>query len=141
MRKSWRRGPGSPEDIVTLTTEAVRSLRLGDSTTFGRLVAALADRPATDHYLATRLRQGITTARSRGWQPADVARYTTRRHTPRHARLATAAIADERTHPSVDGQEQLASPGSEWRQREGADHPLYVRTALELIHLLETIPP
>jgi hypothetical protein len=129
MRKSWRRGAGSPADIATLTTEALRSLTLGDSTTFVHLVAALADRPATGHHLSTRLRQGITTACSRGWQPADVIRYTTRRRTPRHARLATAAIADE--HPSVDGHEQ----------REGADHPLYVRTALELIHLLENIPP
>lgn len=169
MHRSWRRGPRSPEPspaeaAAAVTAEAVRSLHLGDGAAFGRHVADLVDRPGTPHWtlaadrcLAARLRRGVTTAWDRGWQPADVVRFASRRHTARHARLATDAIADEmRTYPSaaVDGlwQEQLASleaavwwadedsHPAEWCEHEDAERAVYVATAVELIHLLETLP-
>ncbi|CNF48619.1 Protein of uncharacterised function (DUF2786) [Mycobacterium tuberculosis] len=168
MRRSWRRGPGSPEPpadaAAAVTAEAVRALHRRDGAAFGRHVADLADRPGTAHWmlaadrcLAARLRRGVTTAWERGWQPADVVRFASRRRTARHGRLAADAIADEmRAYASttVDElwQEQLASleatvwwaaedsHPAEWCEREGAERTVYVATAVELIHLLETLP-
>ncbi|WP_433231919.1 DUF2786 domain-containing protein [Actinomadura formosensis] len=111
----------------------------------------------TDRCLAARLRRAVTTAWDRGWQPADVVRFASRRLTAGHARLATDAIADEmRAYPrtSVDAQwlDQLAALGaavwwtgddshpSEWCGREGVHHAVYVTCAIELIHLLEALP-
>ncbi|WP_346048393.1 DUF2786 domain-containing protein [Actinomadura chokoriensis] len=171
MPRSWRRGPGSPEppadlpaDAAAVTAEAVRSLHRGDGAAFGRYVADLVDRPGTpqwtlaaDRCLAARLRQGVATAWDRGWQPADVVRFAARRHTVRHARLATDAIAGEmRAYSSttVDGlwQEQLASLDAsvwwadedtfpaEWCEREHVERAGYIATAIELIRLLEALP-
>ncbi|MFA1544491.1 DUF2786 domain-containing protein [Actinomadura monticuli] len=179
MRKSWRRGPARkpsppPADAAdaagpaamadALVAEAVRSLSLGDGAAFHRLAADLAGRPGTPHWtrtadrrIAARLRQGVTTAWNRGWQPADIVRFASRRRTSRHARLATDAIAGElRTYSptTVDGQwhEQLAaldatiwwtdddSHPAEWCHHEHVDRAVYITTALELAHLLETLP-
>ncbi|MER7542807.1 DUF2786 domain-containing protein [Spirillospora sp. NPDC127506] len=166
MRKSWRRhaGPADrPGDIAAaLIAEALRALSLNDGAAFGRLAAGLADRPGhwtptVDRCLAARLRRAVSTAWARGWQPADVTRYATRRRTARHARLAADAIAGEMraySPTTVDDRwhEQLAtlqatvwwtddaSHPSEWCVREGVDRTAYITTALELIHLLEGLP-
>lgn len=166
MRRSWRRGPGSPgaDAAAAVTAEAVRSLHRGDGAAFGRHVADLADRPGTPHWtlaadrcVTARLRQGVTTAWDRGWQPADVVRFASRRHTARHARLAADAIAGEmRAYPAttVDGrwQEQLTSleaavwwadedsHPAEWCEREHVERAVFIATAIELIRLLETLP-
>ncbi|WP_141576475.1 DUF2786 domain-containing protein [Actinomadura sp. WMMA1423] len=165
MRKTWRRGTASEESAALAVDEAVRSLARGDRAAFRRLVAELTtgggDVPAwtaaADHRLADRLRHGVTTAWRRGWQPADLVRFTARRHTPRHARLSADAIADEmRAYPSgaVDDRwhEQLAVLGAEvwwpddgshpalWCRREGVERAVYVACALEIVQLLETLP-
>lgn len=176
MRKAWRRSqPGATttgsasltEAANALTTEAVRSLTRGDITAFERVLADLTTPPgrvsgdtwavSTHRCLATRMRQGVTSAWERGWQPADVVRFTSRRWTARHARLATDAIAAEmRTYSSatVDDQwhEQLSALGATpwwddddghpdaWCEREGVDHAVYVASAVELVHLLEFLP-
>ncbi|MFA1551266.1 DUF2786 domain-containing protein [Actinomadura chokoriensis] len=167
MRKSWRREPGSPEAAEaadTLAAEAVRSLSQGDDVTFRRLAASLADRPGTPHWaltagrcLTARLRRGVTAAWNRGWQPVDLVRFTSRLRTSRHARLATDAIADEMRaySPATVGEqwhEQLTSieaavwwtdddsHPTEWCHRENVDRAVYITTALELAHLLETLP-
>lgn len=110
-----------------------------------------------DRCLGARMRQGVTTAWERGWQPADVVRFTSRRRTARHARLATDAIAGEMraySGASVDDRwrEQLSALGAEtwwedddehpdaWCEREGVDHAVYVASAVELVHLLEWLP-
>lgn len=163
MRKTWRGDRTFEAAVAHTTDEAVRSLARGDRTLFRRLVGELTDRPGTpgwsvaaDRCLADRLRRGITSAWQRGWQPADLVRFTTRRHTTRHARLATDAIADEmRTYSpgTVDDRwhEQLAalqadvwwpddgSHPSHWCRREEVARATYVTCAVELIHLLETL--
>ncbi|MFG2091029.1 MULTISPECIES: DUF2786 domain-containing protein [unclassified Spirillospora] len=172
MRKARRRSrtrdaaAAAPltDDAGGLAAEAVRSLHRGDAAAFQRLVAELTGRPgvpgwpiAVRRCLAARLDQGITTAWERGWQPADVVRFTSRRRTSRHARLATDAIAGEmRAYAGTavdDGwYEQLAVLGAEvwwedddehpdaWCEREGVGHPAYVACAIELVHLLEALP-
>ncbi|GAA4362533.1 DUF2786 domain-containing protein [Actinomadura verrucosospora] len=164
MRKTGRYGRTFEASAALAADEAVRSLARGDRAAFRRLVGELADRPGTpdwaavtDRCLTDRLRHGIASAWQRGWQPADLVRFTTRRHTARHARLATDAIAHEaRTYSpgAVDDRwtEQLAaiqadvwwpddgSHPSHWCRREGAERATYVACAIELIHLLETLP-
>ncbi|MGI5202238.1 DUF2786 domain-containing protein [Spirillospora sp. CA-108201] len=164
MRKTWRNGRTSEASAALSADEALRSLTLGDRTAFRRLVGELADPSgapdwtvATDRRLAERLRQGVASAWQRGWQPADLVRFTTRRYTTRHARLSTDAIADEARTSSpgtVDDrrQEQLTALGadvwwpydgshpSHWCRREGVGRATYVTCAIELIHLLETLP-
>ncbi|MGI5414887.1 DUF2786 domain-containing protein [Actinomadura luteofluorescens] len=164
MRNTWRRGRTSETAAALTVDEAVRALARGESTTFQRLVGELTSRPdtpgwtvAADHCVADRLRRGITSAWQRGWQPADLVRFTTRRHTPRHARLSTDAIADEMRLYSPGTvsdrwHEQLAvlqadvwwpddgPHPSHWCRREGVDRAVYVTCAIELIHLLETLP-
>ncbi|MGP4029098.1 DUF2786 domain-containing protein [Actinomadura sp. 3N407] len=169
MRKARRRS--RPRDAAPLTeaageltAQAVRSLYRGDTAAFQRLVADLTGRPgvpgwplAVHRCLAARLEQGITTAWERGWQPADVVRFASRRRTARHARLATDVIAGEMrayTSTTVDDQwyEQLAALEAEvwwedddehpdaWCGREEVGHATYVACAIELVHLLETLP-
>ncbi|MFB4312359.1 DUF2786 domain-containing protein [Actinomadura sp. GTD37] len=165
----WKsRRSGSPEPpeppadaAAALADEAVRSLASGDGPAFRRLLIELADGPhapvLVDRCLRARLRRGVASAWNRGWQPADVIRFASRRRTARHARLAADAIADEMraySPATVDGRwrEQLASleaavwwagddsHATEWCARENVDRAAYVTTALELAHLLETLP-
>ncbi|MFF4240794.1 DUF2786 domain-containing protein [Actinomadura geliboluensis] len=168
-----RRGPGSPESswepapesaAGAVVAEAVTALARGDGAAFRELVAELEQGPgtplwthATDRHLADRLRQGVTGAWSRGWQPADVIRFVSRRYTARHAGLAADAIAGELraySATTVDAvwHEQLASldatvwwtdddaHSAEWCDREGVARARYIATAIELVHLLETLP-
>ncbi|WP_165964590.1 DUF2786 domain-containing protein [Actinomadura sp. KC216] len=176
VRNAWRRAhPGeaagpSPEAALTeaandLAAQAVCALARGDAAAFNRLVTALVTAPGpvdedewrlvTDRCLAAQMRQGITTAWERGWQPADVVRFASRRRTARHARLATDAIASEMksySSATIDDRwrEQLAVLGAEtwwehehpdaWCEREGVDHTVYVVSAVELVHLLRDLP-
>ncbi|WP_021594884.1 DUF2786 domain-containing protein [Actinomadura welshii] len=165
MRKAWRRGRApSGESSATsaedLPAGAVRALSRGDGPLFRALVAELAERPdlaTTDRVLARRLHQGVTHAWERGWQPADVVRFTSRRRTARHARLVTDAITAEMraySAATVDDrwQDQLAALGAEvwwpdddahataWCAREHVDRAAYITCALELVHLLQHLP-
>lgn len=172
MRKARRRSQprkataAAPltEAAGELTAEAVRSLHRGDADAFQQLVAELTGRPgvpgwplAVRRCLAARLEQGITTAWERGWQPADVVRFTSRRRTTRHARLAVDAIAGEMrayARATVDDgwHGQLAALEAEvwwedddehpdaWCEREGVETSAYIACAIELVHLLEALP-
>lgn len=182
MRKAWWRprsgdvtGPSPAEPSLAevagqLTAEAVRALSRGDDAAFRRLLAELAGRPevsddpavhrwarTADRCLAARLQRAVTTAWERGWQPADVVRYTGRRRTARHVRLATDAIAGEMraySAATVDEQwrEQLAVLGAEvwweaddlhpdaWCEREGVERSTLIACTVELVHLLEGLP-
>ncbi|TDC42256.1 DUF2786 domain-containing protein [Actinomadura sp. KC345] len=147
-----------------LVGRAVGALRLGDAAGARRSAAELTGRSgvpgwtlAVHRCLAVRLRCAITTAWQRGWQPADVVGFASRRRTARHGRLAADAIAGEmRAYPgtTVDDRwrEQLAAVGAEvwwdtddgypdaWCEREGVEHALYVPWAVELVQLLESLP-
>ncbi|RKS74235.1 uncharacterized protein DUF2786 [Actinomadura pelletieri DSM 43383] len=177
VRQAWRRSwPGEQETRPSpaaaaddLTAEALRSFARGDTVTFETLVALLTGRPeapegdtarwrlTADRCLATRLRRAVTMAWDRGWQPADVVRYASRRHTSRHGRLLTDAIASELRACSaadIDHQwhEQLAVLAAKvwwedddahpelWCEREGVERAVYVASVLELVHLLENVP-
>ncbi|NDU72798.1 DUF2786 domain-containing protein [Actinomadura sp. DSM 109109] len=164
MRNTWRCGRTFDASAALTADEAVRALARGDRTTFRRLVGELTDRPgapgwtaAADDCIADRLRRGITSAWRLGWQPADLVRFTTRRHTVRHARLSTDAIAEELRGYSAGAvndrwHAQMAalqadvwwpdddSHPAHWCRREGVERAAYVTCAIELIHLLETLP-
>ncbi|MBO2462778.1 DUF2786 domain-containing protein [Actinomadura violacea] len=179
MRKAWWRprqadspaeaGPCGPEpslldDAEALTTEAVRALARGDTAAFRLLAAELAGRPdlpgwplVTGRCLAARLQRGVALAWERGWQPADVVRYASRRRTARHSRLAADAIAAEMRAYSAatvaaQWREQLALIGAEvwwedddeypdaWCEREETDRADFTACAVELVHLLEGLP-
>ncbi|MFD0687464.1 DUF2786 domain-containing protein [Actinomadura fibrosa] len=175
MRKAWWRprsgeagtrssGPSLAEAAEELTAEAVRAVAREDGAAFRYLVGELAGRPepggwarAVDRCLAGRLRQGITAAWERNWQPADVVRFAGRRYTARHGRLAADAIAAEMraySAATVDDQwrEQLAALGAEvwwedddehpaaWCGRERVDRAVMVACAVELLHLLQGLP-
>ncbi|TDC64256.1 DUF2786 domain-containing protein [Actinomadura sp. GC306] len=159
MRRGSRPGEATAA-ADALIAEAVRSLSLGDHAGFRRLVleTALPGWTRAVHLgLAARLRRAVTHAWERGWQPADVVRFTSRRRTSRHARLVTDAIADEMraySAATVDGRwrEQLAVLEADvwwadddghpaaWCAREGVDHFAYTACAIEVIHLLEGLP-
>ncbi|WP_084266046.1 DUF2786 domain-containing protein [Actinomadura macra] len=176
VRKAWWRPrsgdaadptvatPSFTEEAGALTAEAVRALSLNDEPTFRHCVAVLSGRPdvpdwarTADRCLAARLRRSVTLAWERGWQPADVVRFTGRRHTARHGRLAIDAIAAEmRTYAAAtvsdQWREQLAVLGAEvwwahdadhpyeWCDREGVDRADLVACSVELVHLLEGLP-
>ncbi|WP_165970662.1 DUF2786 domain-containing protein [Actinomadura sp. 6K520] len=152
------------EAADVLIAEAVRALSLGDHAGFRRLVVAVAEQATVPGWTATvrrslaaRLRRGVTSAWERGWQPADVVRFTSRRRTSRHARLATDVIAGEMraySGATVDARwrEQLAVLEADvwweddeghpdaWCEREGVAHATYITCAIELIQLLEGLP-
>ena len=166
MVREARRRPGEADafadDAHWLTAEALQSLTRRDHNAFLRNVADMADRPgvpgwalATGQCLAERLRRGIATAWERGWEPADVVRFASRRLTARHGRLATDTIADQlRTHARLEDRwrAQLTTLDASiwwedddphpaaWCAREQVDHTTYVRCAVELVHLLESLP-
>lgn len=184
MRKAWWRpgfAPGSApasgveeaaETASALVGEAVLALARADDALFRDRVDGLAVPPepagrrsldadgwrrVIDQVLLTRLREGISTAWDRGWQPADVVRFTGRRRGARHQRLVIDAIASEMRSYSaatVDDQwrEQLATLGADvwwdgddrylesWRDREEISRADVIACAVELVQLLGGLP-
>ncbi|GGV37919.1 hypothetical protein GCM10010182_72740 [Actinomadura cremea] len=169
MRKAWRPPseggtvPPPAEEAGELTAAALAALSHGDTDAFRARTSALAgaDVPgwprAVDRCLAERLHRAVATAWERGWQPADVVRYTARRRSPRHARLATDAVAaelraysaatvDERWHEQLAGLDARiwwgddAGYADRWCAREDVDRTTFVGCTAELVHLLEGLP-
>ncbi|PRX06699.1 UNVERIFIED_ORG: uncharacterized protein DUF2786 [Actinomadura viridilutea] len=140
-------------------TQALRALSRTDGPAFRACAAELAARREhlVDRLLTTRLQEGVTAAWHRGWQPADVARHTGRSHGARHRRLVVDVIAAEsRAYPAatVDAlwRAQLSALGarvwwtrddelpSAWCRRERVDRAALLVCALEVLHLLATLP-
>ncbi|QFG26342.1 DUF2786 domain-containing protein [Actinomadura sp. WMMB 499] len=168
MREAWRppRHGGTapdPAEAGELTAAALAALSHGDAGAFRARTSVLARAGgpewtrAVDRCLAERLHRAVGTAWERGWQPADVVRYTARRRTARHARLATDAVAAEMraySAATVDDrwQEQLAGLGARiwwgddagyadaWCAREDVGRTTFVACTAELVHLLEGLP-
>ncbi|MFD0903220.1 DUF2786 domain-containing protein [Actinomadura sediminis] len=158
VRETWR--PPRDGGTAELIDAALTALAHGDGDAFRERTAALAAHAGArevDRRLAGRLRRAVTTAWERGWQPADVVRYTTRRRSARHARLAADAVAAEMraySAATVDERwrQQLADLDARvwwgddadhadaWCAREGADRATFVGCAAELVHLLEGLP-
>ncbi|WP_169744450.1 DUF2786 domain-containing protein [Spirillospora albida] len=152
------------EAVEGLAAAALHALSRGDASAFDHLVTELAGDPgvpgwtrAADRCLSLRLRAAVQDAWERGWQPGDVARFTGRRHTARHVRLARDAIAAQmRRYPSstVDDRwrEQLAHLKAEvwwgddhehpaaWCAREGAGRTALIACSIEVLHLLHHLP-
>ncbi|GAA2640001.1 DUF2786 domain-containing protein [Actinomadura fulvescens] len=114
-------------------------------------------RGLVDRVLLGRLEDGVAAAWQRGWQPADLARFTGRRLGRRHRRLAIDVIAAEmRAYSAVTVDEewrrQLVELGAEvwwdsdrsftraWCNRDATDRGTLIMCALELSHLLGSLP-
>ncbi|WP_192809791.1 DUF2786 domain-containing protein [Actinomadura rudentiformis] len=114
-------------------------------------------RGLVDRVLLGRLEGGVTVAWQRGWQPADLVRFTGRRLGRRHQRLAIDIIAAEMRAYSAatveePWREQLSALGAEvwwngdgsftgaWCGRENTDRATLITCALELSHLLGSLP-
>ncbi|GLZ14539.1 hypothetical protein Acsp04_47740 [Actinomadura sp. NBRC 104425] len=145
--------------VDALMTRALRALSRPDPPAFRACVAEPAGRRArpVDRLLPARLQEAVAAAWHRGRQPADVARYTGRTFGDRHRRLVVDVIAAEsRAHPAAatDPQwlAQLAALDARvwwthdhdlprgWCRREGVDRAEVLACALEVLHLLGTLP-
>jgi uncharacterized protein DUF2786 len=109
-----------------------------------------------DQALRWRLQFAITTAWRNGWQPAEVVRQIGRELGGLPARMTTDMIADEmRQYAAATVDErwaaQLAAIGAQawwgsdvyvdrWREREGLTRFDAVRTAVDLVSVLATLP-
>jgi Protein of unknown function (DUF2786) len=157
-------GALSPAELAELLiSEAVRALFGRDDAGFRHWADQLTVHPSVtgsqsaDRSLAAFLRRGVTSAWRRGWQPADLVRFTGRGLGRRHVRLVTDVIAAEMAAyaaATVDErwEAQLTAIGAriwwdgdnrhlqEWAAREGIDRPAMVVCALELLHLLNALP-
>ncbi|GAA3982743.1 DUF2786 domain-containing protein [Actinomadura viridis] len=142
--------PHSPEELVA---EALRARsRPG---LFEDRVAELAADAHALRALMTRLRNAVTTAWERGWQPVDLARFTSRRLGPRHERLAADVIAAEMRSYAPAGvdarwRDQLAAIEARiwwdgdhtraWCEAEDATPEVLAACAVEILDLLLTLP-
>jgi len=145
--------------VDALMARALRALSRRDPAAFRACVAepaACGERPV-DRLLPARLQEAATAAWHRGWQPADVARFTARTLGARHRRLVVDVIAAEsRAYPAATTDAgwrgQLAALDARvwwtrdeelprgWRRREGADRAEVLACALEVLHLLGALP-
>jgi hypothetical protein len=157
------RRPSPTELAELLISEAVQALFGKDDAGFQHWADQLTVHPSVtgsqsaDQSLTSLLQRGVTTAWRRGWQPADVVRFTGRELGKRHLRLATDMIAAEmRAYSAATVDErweaQLTAVGARvwwdgddrylhtWAGREGIDRHAMVVCALELLHLLSALP-
>lgn len=111
---------------------------------------------AVDAALLRRLVRGLGQLWPRGWQPVDVDRITGRRLDARAARLVRHALAAQRRDQAEpvpawwdDQLRELAATegGAErsvlsgWATREGLDRADALRTAVDTLALVESLPP
>ncbi|MET8350722.1 DUF2786 domain-containing protein [Micromonospora sp. NPDC005206] len=112
---------------------------------------------AVDTALLRRLVRGVARLWPRGWQPADLDRLTTRRFGARSARLVRDAMAAQRREQTGPvpawWDEQLRELAAEvwwdddrsvlsgWSAREGLDRVDALRTAVDTLVLVESLPP
>ncbi|WLS46510.1 DUF2786 domain-containing protein [Micromonospora profundi] len=112
---------------------------------------------AVDAALLRRLVRGVARLWPRGWQPVDVDRITSRRLDARAARLVRDAMAAQRRDQAEPvpawWDEQLRELAAEarsdndrgvlaaWSAREGLDRADALRTAVDALALVESLPP
>jgi hypothetical protein len=167
-RQERQATPGQPlpdprEIAEALVADAVAAQLYGHTAEVDTNTGLLADdnmpgwTGLVDHALRWRLQFAITTAWRNGWQPAEVVRQIGRELGGLPARMTTDLIADEmRQYAAATVDErwaaQLAAIGADawwgndiyierWREREGLPRFDAVRTAVELVSALATLPP
>ncbi|MEU5904054.1 DUF2786 domain-containing protein [Micromonospora sp. NPDC047467] len=109
---------------------------------------------AVDAALLRRLLRGLGRLWPRGWQPVDLDRITTRRLDARAARLLRDAMAAQRREQAEpvpawwDEQLSELTAGADdrgvlagWSAREGLDRADALRTAVDTLALVESLPP
>ncbi|RGC68129.1 hypothetical protein C5N14_14520 [Micromonospora sp. MW-13] len=151
-------------DADELVADALAAARGTDVRAAERLLdrlvvgAGVADGPAAvDAALTARLVRGVGRLWPRGWQPADLARIAARRLGPPAGRLAVdLAAAQRRDQPGpVPGwwDDQLAGLDAavwwdddrryltSWAAREGTDRIAALRDAVDVLALVEGLPP
>jgi Protein of unknown function (DUF2786) len=158
-------GPSASQRAERLVAEALLAQSGGDQETFSRCAAQLAAQPGAagwariaERALLASLVGAVTAGWRQGWQPAEVVRQVGREFGPRHARLATDAVAAEmRGYAAATIDErweaQLATLGAaawwggddgyleRWRDRERIDRDAAVTCALEALFAFLTLPP
>jgi len=156
--------PSASDVAETLVVDAVLALHQDDAEEFERCLKLLAEGPGganghrvVDGALLARLQHDIGHGWVRGWQPTDLARLVGRRCGPRQLRMAADLIAAElRGYAAATVDErwdaQLRALGAtvwwdrddryleRWSHREGLDRTATLRCALEVLHLVDTLP-
>ncbi|MEU3452327.1 DUF2786 domain-containing protein [Micromonospora sp. NPDC006766] len=141
-------------DAEQLLADALAAARATDVRQAERALDRLvvADGPAVDAALLTRLIRDLGRLWPRGWQPIDLDRIAARRLAPRGARLLRDGLAAQRREqpdpvpPWFD--DQLAELGARWggdagwldRRAEG-DRISALRDAVDALVLVEGLPP
>ncbi|HXL96639.1 MAG TPA: DUF2786 domain-containing protein [Streptosporangiaceae bacterium] len=156
--------PMDPREIAeALVADAVAAQLHGQTAEVDSNAGLLADDSLTgwtglvDRALRWRLQLAVTSAWHNGWQPAEVIRQIGRELGGLPARMTADMIADEmRQYAAATVDErwtaQLAAVGAgawwgngiyidHWREREGLTRFDAVRTAVELVCALVTLPP
>jgi hypothetical protein len=153
------------ELVETLAKEAVHALHHRDEETLQNCCAILADaapgasaRRSLDVTLFQLMLREITAVWTRGWQPADLVRFTRREYGPRNGRIAIDLIAAEMrgyAEATIDErwEAQLRELGTTvwWdrdeeylpamAERENLDRPEAIRRILEVLHTLASSSP
>ncbi|MGC4810726.1 DUF2786 domain-containing protein [Micromonospora sp. DT228] len=111
---------------------------------------------AVDAALLRRLVRGLTRLWPRGWQPVDLDRITARRLDARAARLVRDAMAVQRREQpdpvpawfdeqlrevTTEGRANAENVLSGWSARESLDRVDALRTAVDVLALVESLPP
>lgn len=146
-----------------LVTDAVNACCHDNSDAFGRCAARLTDHPGApgwqrtvDQTLFACLLRAVAAGWRRGWQPAELVRQVGRTAGDRHAGMTADVIAAElRRYASATIDEQwtaqLTALGAElwwgnagylerWRDRAGIGRAAAVACALQVLHVLSTLP-
>jgi hypothetical protein len=162
--ESFSGQPSQRELGQLMVASAIQAQHEQDDDEFRRLVLLLAEGPGgpsgqsvVDHVIVDYLQGGVSHAWMRGWQPADLTRIAERRLGARPARLAVDAVAaemrryaaatvDERWRAQLDAldaavwwQRDDQYVGA-WGDREGLGREEAVECALQVLHLLDTLP-
>ncbi|WP_345629357.1 DUF2786 domain-containing protein [Rugosimonospora acidiphila] len=156
--------PFQPQLAEQLIDQAVRAQDRRNAAELDRCRALLAAAPdgatgiqVVNRALLTALLAQVESAWLRGWQPADLVRAARREYTTRHGRLMVDAIAARMrgySRATVDQawQSQLTALDARvwwehddlyptvWGERQGLDRAEVIATAIEVLHLLATLP-
>ena len=156
--------PSHRQIAEQLIDQAIRALRFRQAGEFERARDLLDAGPGgamgvqvVNRALFAALLGEVERAWRRGWQPSELVRAARREHTMRHARLvADACAARIRDYPAATiGQAwktQLAAIEAyvwwthddlfvdDWAERQGVDRAASIATAIEVLHLLLSMP-
>ncbi|HET7477375.1 MAG TPA: DUF2786 domain-containing protein [Dermatophilaceae bacterium] len=154
---------GYEHEVVAEMATALAALRRQDRPSFETAAARVATRPGVggwrreaERQVARALTAGVARSWRLGWQPADLVRVVRRREPQGLSLLRHALAAELQSYPSRTLDPRWAAQLAEediavrwranepfirvWTQQEPGGWALGVRTALELVELLATLP-